>query len=192
MMNIAIIPARGGSQRIPRKNVRPFFGKPILAYSIEAAQASKLFARIYVSTDDPMIGTAALHYGALPVLRARALARDEVGTQEVARSVVEVVPNARYACCIYATAPLMNAQDLRLGFGILVNSGLNFIYSAGPDGTDAGQWYWGTREAFIEREPLTGPRAGTFTLPAERVCDINVEDDWKRAETMFESLRRKP
>jgi len=190
-MIVAIIPARGGSQRIPRKNVKPFFGKAILAYSIEAARACGLFQRIYVSTDDVMIGIAAHHYGAIPVHRGAHLARNDVGTQEVARDLVLRLPEARYACCIYATAPLMDTQDLKRAFDTLVDQNWDFVYSVGPDGVDAGQFYWGSRDAFINREPLPGVRARPFNIAPERVCDINIPEDWARAEALYSKLTGK-
>lgn len=187
-MNVAIIPARGGSTRIPRKNVKPFFGKPIIAYSIATAQLTGLFDRIYVSTDDPMIGIVARQAGASPLLRAPELCRNDVGTQEVARDVLLHLPDVRYACCIYATAPLMSAEDLKRGFAA-VSAGQPFAYSVGPDANDAGQFYWGTRQAFMERWPLgCGHRV---TLPADRVCDINSPEDWSRAEQLYDAMRRK-
>src|SRR5688572_27060303 len=111
-MNVAIIPARGGSTRILRKNIRMFHGKPIIAYSIAAAKESKLFGRIVVSTEDGEIGRMAEGYGATWYPRGLELTVDEVGTQEVARDVlawlVEQNDIPEYACCIYATAPLMS------------------------------------------------------------------------------------
>ena len=191
-MNVAIIPARGSSRRIPRKNIRPFHGKPILVYSIEAARATKLFDRIYVTTDDPMIGVAAMHARALPLLRPPELAVDEVGTQEVARDVIAKLPEIRYACCIYATAPLMDPEDIHRGFAVLVNEEMDFVYSVGPDGADAGQFYWGRRQAFLDRLPLTSPHVRKMAIAPERVCDINVEDDWIKAERMFTELTVTP
>ena len=189
-MNVAIIPARGGSTRIPRKNVRPFHGKPIIQYSIECAKKSRLFDAIYVSTDDPMIGIIAHHAGATPVLRPAHLARDEVGTQEVTRSVLQPLTWARYACCIYATAPLMRVEDLAAAFQIMTSQRHDFVYSVGPDDVDAGQFYWGSRAAFMNRLELTGPASLRMKIPAEHVCDINTEEDWQQALEMYLKLLR--
>lgn len=111
-MNVAIIPARGGSKRIPRKNIRDFCGKPMIAWSIEAAKTSAIFDRILVSTDDPEIREIALAWGAdVPFERPSELADDHAGTLPVIRHAVNWLkvngtPISR-ACCIYATAPFL-------------------------------------------------------------------------------------
>lgn len=133
-MNVAVIPARGGSKRIPRKNIRPFAGKPIIAYSIEAAKNSGLFDRIIVSTDDPEIAVVACSYGAeAPFVRPKELADDHAGTGVVIKHAVqwlsaEQIP-LEYVCCIYATAPFVQAQLLQKGFEMLVESEKNFAFS---------------------------------------------------------------
>ena len=193
-MNIAIIPARGGSQRIRRKNIKPFHGKPIIAYSIETAKASGLFDRIIVSTDDCEIAETAVQYGATDINERRPEhARNEVGTQEVARQVLldyQGFYNPQYVCVIYATAPLMLAEDLKLGLDLLVSAGMDYVYTVGmQDGSliDAGQWYFGKIKSFIDGVPLFENGHG-FAVPPERVCDINVESDWQRAEKMYLKL----
>lgn len=192
-MNIAIIPARGGSRRIPRKNIREFHGKPIFAYSIAAALESKLFEQgcVWVSTEDAKIGREAERYGARWWWREPKLSENEVGTQEVAREVVYWLTRqhepVKFACCIYATSPLMLAEDLRRGFEMLGVRANRFAHAVGPDGIDAGQWYWGSARAFIDRVPLD-ENSDHYTLPATRVCDINTEEDWKRAEGMYAAL----
>ena len=192
-MNIAIIPARGGSQRIPGKNIRLFHGKPIIAYSIETARASGCFDKIIVSTDSVEIATVAKAYGAKIHNRAKKLAEDGVGTQEVTKAALQwwlSSPGTRapeFACCIYATAPLMSSIDLRAGLAMLHSGEHKYAYSCGPNAEDAGQWYWGRPKAFLQEVPLEGNSA-RLCLPAERVCDINTEDDWQRAERMFADL----
>lgn len=193
-MSIAIIPARGGSQRIPHKNVREFHGKPIIAYSIESARASGLFDKIIVSTDDVKIARIADNHGAMIHIRPAALAQDEVGTQEVVKAVLETIgrrakPNG-YACCIYATAPLMTADDLRRGYNIILKRLASFAFSVGTDPLqDAGQWYWGRVSAFLESVPLIDEQTVMVPIDRRRVCDINTEEDWARAEAMFISIR---
>lgn len=191
-MNIAIIPARGGSRRIPGKNIRLFHGKPIIAYSIETARASGLFDKIVVSTDSVEVATVAKAYGAKIHNRARKLAEDQVGTQEVMRAALQWWASSpgtkapEFACCIYATAPLMRASDLANGLAA-VAGGSTYALAAGPDADDAGQWYWGRPKAFLQSVPLEGNSA-RLCLPASRVCDINTEDDWQRAERMYADL----
>jgi pseudaminic acid cytidylyltransferase len=127
-MNIAIIPARGGSKRIPRKNIKLFSGKPLIAYSIEAAIESELFERIIVSTDDQEIANIAKQYGAeVPFLRPAELADDFTGTGVVvehALQSIEACSNQKYdyLCTIYATAPLLQKEYLTEGYNKLKNS----------------------------------------------------------------------
>jgi N-acylneuraminate cytidylyltransferase len=131
---VAIIPARGGSRRIPGKNIREFRGKPILAYSIEAAQASGLFDDIIVSTDDEAIAAVARDYGAsVPFIRPADIADDYTGTNAVVKHAVQWLLDAghtiEYVCCIYATAPLLSARYLREGLEKLRGSGKMFSFS---------------------------------------------------------------
>lgn len=114
---IAIIPARGGSKRIPRKNVRSFFGKPIIAYSIQAALQSNLFDEVMVSTDDPEIAEIALQYGAkVPFFRSEKNSNDFSGTFEVIEEVVAEYKTLNIhptqICCIYPCAPFIKSDQL--------------------------------------------------------------------------------
>ena len=116
-MNLALIPARGGSKRIPRKNIRPFRGRPMIACSIDAARAAGCFDRILVSTDDEAIGAVARSHGAeVPFLRPAHLADDQATTQAVVLHALQwfeqqgLVPKA--VCCLYATAPFVQPADL--------------------------------------------------------------------------------
>lgn len=120
-MNIAIIPARGGSKRIPRKNIKEFCGKPMIAYSIDAALQSGLFDTILVSTDDEEIADVARHYGAdVPFIRPDALSDDFTGTGAVVQHALEWSKEHGklydYACTIYATAPMLQPHYLIEGF----------------------------------------------------------------------------
>lgn len=124
MSNLCIIPARGGSKRIPHKNVKPFLGKPIVAYSIENALASELFDEVMVSTDDPEIVETALQYGAsVPFLRSEKTANDFATLADVIREVVnEYAQRGRqfdHVCCLLATAPLVTADLLREAYAKL-------------------------------------------------------------------------
>lgn len=123
-MKLAVIPARGGSKRIPRKNIKPFFGKPMIAWSIQAALESGCFDDVVVSTDDPEIADVAREYGAsVPFMRPSTLADDFTGTIPVIRHAVEWQQGqgdcVDYACCIYATAPFLQPEDLRKGLNII-------------------------------------------------------------------------
>lgn len=133
-MIVAVIPARGGSKRIPRKNIRPFAGKPIIAYSIAAARECGLFDRIIVSTDDEEIAGVARVFGAeTPFRRPPELADDHIGTDPVTAHALTWLAdhgeNADFACCIYATAPFVQAADLRRGYDALVGTGRSFAFA---------------------------------------------------------------
>ena len=120
MKRIAIIPARGGSKRLPRKNVLPILGKPMLAYPIQAAQQSEMFDRIIVSTEDEEIEQAALEAGAEVFQRPEALAQDRARVVEVCKHVLDVLNSQNeqpeFFCCIYATAVFVTPEDLRNSF----------------------------------------------------------------------------
>jgi pseudaminic acid cytidylyltransferase len=126
-MKIAIIPARGGSKRIPRKNIKEFCGKPMIAWSIEVAKTSGLFDRIIVSTDDTEIAEVAKQWGAeVPFMRPEELSNDYAGTTEVISHLTQWILDqgidVAAVCCIYATAPFVQVADLKRGLEAL-NSG---------------------------------------------------------------------
>ena len=133
MSRIAIIPARGGSKRIPHKNIRPFLGKPMIAYSIEAALTSGLFDEVMVSTDDPEIAEIALQYGAkVPFMRSATTSDDYATLADVVHEVI-----TRYAandrcfdafCCILATAPLLTPERLREGVRLMEEEGFESVF----------------------------------------------------------------
>ncbi|MBI5558932.1 MAG: pseudaminic acid cytidylyltransferase [Deltaproteobacteria bacterium] len=132
-MNVAIIPARGGSKRIPGKNIKPFAGRPIIAYSIEAALDSGLFDRVIVSTDSEEIAAVARQYGAeTPFMRPAALSDDFTTTAEVVdhalRWLQEYDERVRHVCCIYATAPFIRPEDLRTGHELLVGHRVSTVF----------------------------------------------------------------
>lgn len=133
-MRIAIIPARGGSKRIPRKNIKEFCGKPMIAWSIQAAQASNCFDRIIVSTDDQEIANIAHQLGAdVPFMRPDELADDYTGTIPVIRHAIQWFEahegKVDFACCIYATAPFLSADDLRLGWEVIRGDSCDYAFS---------------------------------------------------------------
>lgn len=126
-MNICVIPARGGSKRIPRKNIKDFFGKPIIAYSIEAALKSNIFQRVIVTTDDEEIATIAGKYGAeIPFIRPKELSNDFTGIADVTNHAVDYLENLgekyEYICTLYATAPFIQVKYLVKGYEALKSS----------------------------------------------------------------------
>ena len=134
-MNVAVIPARGGSKRIPKKNIKPFCGKPIVAYSIETAIASKLFDRVIVSTDDKEIADIVIQYGAeAPFTRPADLSDDYAGTATVVGHTVKWMMDKGYSansvCCIYATAPLIRSDDLIRSYEVFQTDKWDYVFSA--------------------------------------------------------------
>lgn len=226
-MRLAVIPARGGSKRVPRKNVRPFAGRPMIAWPIEAAIASKLFERVVVSTDDDEIAAVAQKAGAsVPFRRPAELSDDQTPTRPVIQHAIQQIEagsgkRVDQICCLYATTPFIGPEDLVAGLRALDTSANGFAVSVAhyahpieralrlrPDGTavplneaslatrsqdlqpfvhDAGAFYWGTREAFTSPRSILASGSATVLLPSWKVHDIDTEDDWKRAELMFQS-----
>jgi N-acylneuraminate cytidylyltransferase len=129
---LAIIPARGGSKRIPRKNIKPFLGKPIIEYSIQAARACKCFDEIMVSTDDKEIAEIAISAGAqVPFFRSTEASSDTAGTAEVLIEVLYEYEKRgmyfEYLCCIYPTAPFITAQRLSYAKSLLMENNVDCI-----------------------------------------------------------------
>lgn len=230
-MKLAVIPARGGSKRIPRKNIKTFCGKPMIAWSIEAALQSGCFDEILVSTDDDEIAATAQCLGAsVPFRRPAELADDYATTQAVIRQAVQWYDANRKlpvdVCCIYATAPFIRAEDLRRGHELLQATGSCYALSVTsfpfpiqralritsesrvemlqPEHIntrsqdleeafhDAGQFYWGTAQAWLDGEMIYGRRSVPVLLPHWRVQDIDTPEDWRRAELMFLALQQLP
>lgn len=226
-MKLAIIPARGGSKRIPRKNIREFCGRPIIAYSIRTAIESACFDRVIVSTDDEEIAAVARYWGAeTPFMRPKEFSGDQAATIPVINHAIEWFMgqgmSPELVCCIYATAPFITTHDLKNGLEILAASGSEYAFSVTsfpfpiqraikllPNGRvamfqpenfsvrsqdleeayhDAGQFYWGRSEAFLQGLPLFSEAAAPVLLPRYRVQDIDTLEDWARAELMFKVL----
>lgn len=223
-MNIAIIPARGGSKRIARKNIRFFDGKPMIAYAIEAAKKSELFSHILVSTDDAEISAVAQDYGAeIPFSRPVDLADDHTPTAPViAHAVSECRAlgwNVDYACCIYPCTPFLQSSYLEQTLELLKsNQGIDYAFPVAefpstvqralkrdemgamsaffpeyqltrtqdlePLYHDAGQFYWGSADAWNRNPQILASGVG-LKIPHWRVVDIDTEDDWQRAELLY-------
>ena len=133
-MRLAVIPARGGSKRIPRKNIKLFCGKPMIAWSIEAALLSGCFDQIAVSTDDAEIAEIARQYGAqVPFMRPAELSDDHTGTTAVIAHAIDWFAAQGQApsqvCCLYATAPFVSADDLLRGLAVLTETGSDYAFS---------------------------------------------------------------
>lgn len=228
-MNIAIIPARGGSKRIPRKNINNFCGQPMIAYSIQAAQKSGVFDRIIVSTDDEEIADVSKQYGAaIPFMRPKELADDHIGTNPVIKHCINWLTNIHKKpdriCCIYATAPFLQPEYLSQGLLILQSENCTYTFSVTsfafpiqrsiriisnggvepifPEHIpkrsqdledayhDAGQFYWGKTESFLNGLPVFSPNSRAIILPRHLVLDIDTPEDWENAELMFKAWQK--
>ncbi len=230
-MKLAVIPARGGSKRIPHKNLLSFCGKPIIAWSIEAALESGCFDRIIVSTDSLEISNIACKYGAeVPFLRPPELSDDYTGTIPVIAHATAWqqqfgAAEPKHVCCIYATAPFVRAKDIKEGLRILQETNADYVFSVTryvhpiqralrlipgarvamltPEHYqtrsqdleesfhDAGQFYWGKSDAWLNQTPIFSGSAAPVILPGERVQDIDTPEDWRQAELKFSILNRK-
>ncbi|NUF65232.1 pseudaminic acid cytidylyltransferase [Acinetobacter bereziniae] len=135
-MNLAVIPARGGSKRIPHKNIKFFLGKPMIAWSIEAALSSGIFDEVWVSTDDIEIAEISKRYGAkVPFIRPDKISDDFSTTADVMAHAVGYYKNEflnipDLVCCIYATAPFISIKDLLEGAKSIKKDDLDYVFSA--------------------------------------------------------------
>lgn len=225
-MNIAIIPARGGSKRIPRKNIKAFCGQPMIGYAIKAAQASGLFEHVVVSTDDAEIQSIANSLGAeTPFIRPAELANDFTATVPVVAHAIQACEALSWqfsnVCCIYPGVPFIEVNDLKGAFAKLTERSAEYCFSVtefpaavqralkhSSDGLmtplypefeltrtqdlepafyDAGQFYWGTKQAWLTNNRIHSCSVG-FEIPNWRVVDIDTTADWERAERMAASL----
>jgi pseudaminic acid cytidylyltransferase len=221
-MNIAIIPARGGSKRIPRKNIKEFCGKPIISYAISVAKKSGLFEHIVVSTDDEEIARIAKEWGAeTPFVRPTELANDYTETVPVIAHAIEACRDLGWkfsqVCCIYPCVPFIQIEDLSGALVTMNNSQEDYCFSVTeyPSAIqralkqlisgkmqpfypefelsrtqdleqafyDAGQFYWGKKQAWLTNSKIHSSGAG-YRIPNWRVVDIDTMDDWDRAERL--------
>jgi len=226
-MKLAVIPARGGSKRIPRKNIKPFCGKPMIAWSIEAARQSGCFNQVVVSTDDAEIAEVARQYGAqVPFMRPAELSDDHTGTTAVVAHAIDWFAARgqmpEQVCCLYATAPFVSVDDLRRGLAVLTETGSDYAFAVTsyafpiqrairitPAGRvemfnpehfitrsqdleeawhDAGQFYWGRAQAWLQNKVIFGTASVPIRLPRHRVQDIDTPEDWVRAEWLFKAI----
>lgn len=224
---LCIIPARGGSKRIPRKNIKNFHGKPIIAYSIEAALHSQLFDHIMVSTDDKDIAKIAEEYGAhVPFLRSNETSNDYATTFDVIKEVINdyntLGKDFNYVCCIYACAPFITSEKINNSFELLIDKKYDSVFPVMPFGFpiqralkqedntvsffypkfalarsqdleksyhDAGQFYWMSIRACIEKNRILTDNSGCIILSELEGQDIDNEIDWKLAELKYELLQ---
>jgi len=228
-MNIAIIPARGGSKRIPEKNIYRFHGRPLISYSIETAINSKVFDKVIVSTDDSNIADISKEYGAeVPFLRPCELATDTAGIHEVVTHAIRWLEDNFYLpeniCCIPATAPFLISDDLIKSLDLLISSKKSYVFSATSytfpiqrsfkidknkgvqmffpkfyharsqeleeSYHDAAQFYWGTVTTWVMELDLYTEETLPYFIPTWRVQDIDTYEDLRRAELLYEVIKR--
>lgn len=136
-MKLAVIPARGGSKRIPRKNIRPFAGKPMIAYAIHAALKANIFDHIVVSTDDPEIAAVSIAAGAeVPFRRSMNLADDHTPTVPVVADAIHQCRRLGWAveqvCCIYPGVPFIDTQDILIALTVLEHADSDYVFPVAP------------------------------------------------------------
>jgi len=227
-MKVAIIPARGGSKRIPQKNIKEFCGKPMIAHAIQAAKDSALFEHIFVSTDDHEVGRVAREHGAeVPFMRPINLADDFTPTVPVIRHAIKECEKIGWevevACCIYPSVPLIDINDLHKALDLLIKEKADYSFPIAeftssiqralrkkPNGKmepfypqyektrtqdlevayhDAGQFYWGSRNAWLSKDNIHSIGTGLI-IPNWRVVDIDTVSDWKRAEILYKNISK--
>lgn len=228
-MKLCVIPARGGSKRIPRKNIKEFYGQPMIAYSVQAALKCGCFDQVIVSTDDQEIASVAKSFGAdVPFLRPTELSGDFAGTIPVIKHAIEWFEQHSHkpddVCCLYATAPFVQPKSLEKAYKQLEESEAQYCFTAtsyafpiqravkitennrvqmfSPEHFntrsqdleeayhDAGQFYWGKAAAWKAEQPIFSDQASAFILPRYLVQDIDNSEDWKRAELMYQVLKK--
>ena len=180
-MNVCLIPARGGSKRIPRKNIRPFFGRPALWYAVDLAERSGLFDGIYVTTEDRDIGHLAMSYGAAWHHRSEGAASDSATDYEVLQEFCRST-QADYICYLYPVTPLLDVMPLRQGYSMVLTGFWDIVYGVDLKGVDAGAFYWVsvaalrdmTEGRYYEKQDYGPVELGQF-----QCHDVNTEDDWK-------------
>ena len=227
---IAIIPARGGSKRIPRKNIKPFAGRPMIVHAISAALGSRLFGQVVVSTDDPEIAETARKAGAkTPFVRPGELSDDHTPTVPVVAHAIEALEQIGWqvatVCCIYPGVPFIQLADLAIALDLLRTSGADYTLPVAefpsaiqralrrtsdgrlspfhadfeltrtqdlePAYHDAGQFYWGSRDAWLSNSRIHSNAVG-LAIPNWRVVDIDTPEDWERAEILYSTLAKYP
>lgn len=229
MSRVAIIPARGGSKRIPRKNVKNFCGKPMICWSIETLLACNCFDKVVVSTDNKEIALIARECGAeVPFIRPANLSDDHTGTIPVIKNAIswleENWSRVDYACCVYATAPFLDKNDVQNGWLKILSKEFDYVFSVTTfpypiqralrlsstfrvemvnEGHflsrsqdleevwhDAGQFYWGTRDAWLNERSFFTNRSSVIKIDRQHVQDIDTDEDWLVAEKLFKLSNR--
>ena len=230
-MKIAIIPARGGSKRIPKKNIKLFKGLPIIAYAIKTAISCKVFDRVIVSTDSFEIANIAREYGAeVPFMRPELISGDLTATKIVIDHAIREICDLNKisnvdVCCIYPATPLLKPDDLMNSFKMFKDSDSLCVFAANEyshpveraiianknsfieplfeNGLskrtqdcrqilhDAGQFYWSKASTWIDPDfQILGRCSQPYMLAKFQAVDIDDEEDWLLAESIFELINK--
>lgn len=223
-MNIAIIPARSGSKRIPNKNIKKFKGLPIISWTMKAILRSNIFDKIIVSTDSEKIARISKNLKAeVPFIRPKLISNDYASTTDVIKHAVNWLKikkiSPSFVCCIYPTAAYIDPKDIVKGFNKIKKNKLNYVFSAGKYQSsifrsfkkkknkglemnfpkyynkrtqdifetfyDAGQFYWGTPDAWLKAKPIFSKKSGIIEISKLKIHDIDTLQDWKLAEKMW-------
>lgn len=179
---LAIIPARGGSKRCPRKNVRDFRGKPLLQWSLEQARASRYIDQVVVSTEDAEIAALAVRVGVLALSRQPELSIDEAPTEQVVIQVCRELPWAQWIVLLQPTSPLRLPVDIDRCIEMAAAEGGHCV-SVGPDSKPNGAVYVWAREFIKPRVPFVVDPWRYF-MPAERSLDIDTEEQFASAPSL--------
>ena len=227
-MRICVIPARGGSKRIPRKNIKPFMGKPVIGYAIEAALASGVFDEVLISTDDPEIAAIAQQFGAsVPFYRPKELSDDHTATAPVLIHAIEWYEAQGHKVdemtCIYPANPFLNASLLKEGYNLWKQAQTDYCFAVsefpsapqralkldanGHVGSmypqfrqtrtqdldraffDAGMFYFCRAQTYKDGVPMHSEAATPYILPRHLAHDIDTEEDWNYAETIYKVIQ---
>lgn len=213
-MKIALITARANSIRIKNKNIKSFYGKPIIAYPIKVALSSKIFDKVIVSTDSRAIANISLKYGAsIPFLRPRTLSQNNIGTLEVIQHAIKrILKNKSNVdiCCIYPVTPLLTKEIIIKSFNIfkisksdflvpvLKKKNKRFLYlnkkgfikehekkQKQVNVMDTGQFYWGTKKSFLKAKNIFSKKCKPYFIQKSRALDVNTNKDWSLLKKMY-------
>lgn len=226
-MILGVIPARLNSKRIKQKNIKNFFGKPLISYSISTAVKSKVFDKIIVSTESKKIAKIAKKYGAeCPFMRPKKLAEDDIWPSEVVKHAIKWFEKncskPKFICLIYPTAPLLLPLDLVKSFNMINNKKYDCVFSAVKNTYpiqrsfylnnkkeitmlnkknfykrsqdfketfhDAGQFAWGSNDAWIKNKINFSKKSKFYLLPRLRVQDIDNYEDLEIAKKLYKLL----
>lgn len=216
---IAVITARGGSKRIKNKNLINFYGKPLIYYSIIAAKKTRIFEKIYVTTDSKKIKKVSENYGAVvPHLREKKLSDDFTGTHEVVENFIKRMQLYNYdICCIYPTAPLIRAEDIVNSYKIMPKK--NYVFSANETFSnkgriflvnnrneiykfgklkssrscyiDAGQFYWAESKTWLTKKKIISVGTKIKKISKKFAHDLNDMNDFLILQNKYQLLKKK-